>query len=82
MSVESDPLLVNSLRQYDDKNEVQQPVPSLRESTHPHLLKSSDLGIAEHRTEARMRFSVFNLANTIAGGGILALPYAFMVRFT
>ena len=37
-------------------------------------------GTAEPSAAARMRFTVFNLGNTIMGGGILSLPYAMKVR--
>jgi hypothetical protein len=35
---------------------------------------------SEPSAAARMRFTVFNLGNTIMGGGILSLSYAMLVR--
>ena len=35
--------------------------------------------LGDEPVKARMRFTVFNLGNTIMGGGILSLPYAFKV---
>lgn len=46
----------------------------------PLSLRASDIGIGENKVEARMRFSVFNLCNTIMGGGVLSMAYAFRVR--
>jgi len=45
-------------------------------------MKGTSAGELERQQSpnARMRFSAFNLANTIVGGGILSLPYAVMVR--
>ena len=42
--------------------------------------KENGGGVAEPSAAARMRFTVFNLGNTIMGGGILSLPYAMKVR--